>query len=1126
MLREILCVATLAGSCCASVPSESAVSHDGSRTATKIGATSLGGPDSSAADGTALLERTGFSGRGEAIYIDNTALGGTLAQDFVAGHLIFEYRDADGVRGAGQFSDSPFETFCIDIQVTRNGVHEYQLVGITEAPVPAGFEFVPPYDADDERELNAVMAAAIRLGWLNGDLSSTPDLTNTRRAAIQGQIWRVLFDGLVVEPNFPAIANNMSALAAEAALQPDAVVPGLSAFSSETTQDVLVIADPTPPDLFCVLDVVPPDPCDCDYDGDGDSDVRDLALFLEQFASGNADFNGDGTTDVQDLIDFTACNTNPPAECAPPGPADDACVDGFGEETKLETVVLQYTGEGCGTSMNSQDPGKFECSGDPMGDPEVYIVSTDSDNPDDNDPDVYFAGNVILGDVAVISASNAGQDRLRSATFVYIYADDSRTTLLQSVEFHTSCSQPLFSGDTFGALRLIDAIDDNGNPTIQNTSGGDGSNVQTLQVNITSSDPSADIEAMIVTECGEVSVENGQIIDMICFQPGTQSSGDICENGLSKPSEITLRYTGEDCSATITSQDDDKYFCEGDPMFDDSVYIVITRESNVGDLGPDSETYFADTVALNEAFDVSASAIGREEFHSQTFGYIFSDESQSELLQSIEFHTSCSQPIGIGDQYGSVQILSVTDKDGNTAGGDILECGFEVIDGRLTITASFATLVATATDAAGNTVVCETLICEPDPIPDDCCDAGDRPDSLVLRYTGEDCSATVTQQDEGKYGCTGDPMFDDSVYIIASDDENPADDGADVYFAGEVALNEDFTISAFLAGEDRFSSATFVHVFSDSSQATLLQSVEFHTSCSQPLFTGDQYGSIAIIACDDPNEPESCCDDGNKPNAYVLTYTGEDCSATVTYQDEDKYACFGDPAFAGEVHIVSTDEEDPYETDANVYFAGDVALGGQFVISSLNAGRDNFGSRTYVHVFADDSRTTLLQSVEFHTSCSQPVFLGDQYGSIRIDACEDPNAPVVCCADGSKPNELDMLYTGADCASSSTTQDDGKWNCTGETLAAPKVVVFATDDENPDASGARIYFSGSVLLGDFFTMTAANAGEDKFSSETFVHIFDLGGDLLQSIEFHTSCSQPLNIGDSFGSVEILDCRSN
>jgi hypothetical protein len=38
-------------------------------------------------------------------------------------------------------------------------------------------------------------------------------------------------------------------------------------------------------------------------------------------------------------------------------------------------------------------------------------------------------------------------------------------------------------------------------------------------------------------------------------------------------------------------------------------------------------------------------------------------------------------------------------------------------------------------------------------------------------------------------------------------------------------------------------------------------------------------------------------------------------------------------------------------------------------------------------------------------------------------------------------------------------------------------------------------------------------------------IQDQTGKLLQEIDFHTSCSQPLERGDRFGAIQVLDATS-
>ena len=211
------------------------------------------------------------------------------------------------------------------------------------------------------------------------------------------------------------------------------------------------------------------------------------------------------------------------------------------------------------------------------------------------------------------------------------------------------------------------------------------------------------------------------------------------------------------------------------------------------------------------------------------------------------------------------------------------------------------------------------------------------------------------------------------------------------------------------------------------------------------------------------------------------------------------------------------------DLDALVGQVQRLALGGAGRLRQAAAGGDDtFKSNTWVHI--TDTMGNTLQTVNFHTSCSQPLFVGDQYGSLRITDCVGDEEPVVgdACSDG-KPIQLVMRYTGEDCSASSNSQDPDKVACSGDPAFAATVHILATDDMDPSAGGASVWFQGDVNLDGTFTLDVANAGETKFASETFLHIFDVqGGTILQSVEFHTSCSQPLVVGNQFGSALLED----
>ena len=118
---------------------------------------------------------------------------------------------------------------------------------------------------------------------------------------------------------------------------------------------------------------------------------------------------------------------------------------------------------------------------------------------------------------------------------------------------------------------------------------------------------------------------------------------------------------------------------------------------------------------------------------------------------------------------------------------------------------------------------------------------------------------------------------------------------------------------------------------------------------------------------------------------------------------------------------------------------------------------------------------------------------------------------------------LSFNYVGSDCGASVHTQDSEKAKCAGDPELAELVRIRAFDPKNVD----RVYLDtdpaggASVMLGDAVELLAQNAGQSRMAPKTMVEIFDSFGTLLQSLEFHTSCSQPLNVGDQFGSLALF-----
>ncbi|MEM7189481.1 MAG: Ig-like domain-containing protein, partial [Pseudomonadota bacterium] len=113
-----------------------------------------------------------------------------------------------------------------------------------------------------------------------------------------------------------------------------------------------------------------------------------------------------------------------------------------------------------------------------------------------------------------------------------------------------------------------------------------------------------------------------------------------------------------------------------------------------------------------------------------------------------------------------------------------------------------------------------------------------------------------------------------------------------------------------------------------------------------------------------------------------------------------------------------------------------------------------------------------------------------------------------------KPAELTLVYVRGDQIVQSTPDTKGKHDLDVLGADADGTVYIKVLSKK----GATL-FEGEVSEGESFSF---DNGGKKLDSETTIKIYDRdGGDLLQKIDLHTSCSAPLAIGDIFGGVQLV-----
>ena len=113
-----------------------------------------------------------------------------------------------------------------------------------------------------------------------------------------------------------------------------------------------------------------------------------------------------------------------------------------------------------------------------------------------------------------------------------------------------------------------------------------------------------------------------------------------------------------------------------------------------------------------------------------------------------------------------------------------------------------------------------------------------------------------------------------------------------------------------------------------------------------------------------------------------------------------------------------------------------------------------------------------------------------------------------------KPKTLIVQYTGLGPAGTNNTQAGNEVVLTGDAMDQDPAFIQVFDHK-----GALV-FEGSVAVGETFEVTGT---KQKISPRTLFLIFDAqGGNEIESAQFHTSCSQPLNAGDGFGSIKVVN----
>jgi len=424
-------------------------------------------------------------------------------------------------------------------------------------------------------------------------------------------------------------------------------------------------------------------------------------------------------------------------------------------------------------------------------------------------------------DEVVFDVSGAGND----VDFDIFRA--GTTTLLGESRFHVSCSDP-----------EMQTPDDCGT----NQGNGRGNDSKLINDWILA----GWVATNGVLDCNpESSSELAKECEVEGMKPGS------CADG--RPTALVFEYTGEDC-VDGNDQDDGKWSCSGDPNLAAPVEVVMTKDAGVFTVTPSAEN-----IGLNQTFEIRRTDELGKEFPSEIE---FDIRQGGQTLQSLKMHTSCSQPLEVDDQFGSVILKQFVPKGSTSPNANVVytyrvtntgpaEVTVDVNDSELGLLADNIPIPAGETveltepvllsePGTVTNVVTVTDIDDPDCTatdevtvevvepPEACVKDKTKVAEIIFEYTGEGC-VDGNDQPADKWACDGTPGADPVSIIIKKDlNKITVDPSA-------VSVGDPLTISAI----DR-------EVGSEIQLEVGGQSLKFHTSCSKPLAEGDQFGSLLV----------------------------------------------------------------------------------------------------------------------------------------------------------------------------------------------------------------------------------------------------------------------------------------
>jgi hypothetical protein len=514
----------------------------------------------------------------------------------------------------------------------------------------------------------------------------------------------------------------------------------------------------------------------------------------------------------------------------------------------------------------------------------------------------------------------------------------------------------------------------------------------------------------------------------------SSNADDCCDFG--KPTKLTFRYVASNVKDNNQPDGKSSVTTYGQTN-GNKVLIVANSSSTPSDL---SSPYMSVTVNVGESFVLTQS---NGKWSSNTYFHIL-DSSGSNVIQLVQFHTSCSAPVVPGDRFGYITLLA-SEIEGVTCGSSD-DCVNEVI---YFPTANFKGSDAFQIEVCyteSGSQVCETIQVLVE-VKDSICSAGcpDGQEKVVVAST-LDAVASHDAHDEDNATELPDGDFaklehDDEFVVLSLREYLQAGTNMELVIAsysGDLAkgtiqgsydgvtfgppiaisttkkkpltktenLTFGFDVQFIKITRDNSSDDKLLidgaSFYGTSCRPEIQDSIQIHMCINAQTVwdlndilpdgsnakdytvtktSGPSFGSYTL----ENNYQFAGCD-LDDPKSINLRYVGGTCIDSENEQGGD-FKCEDDASLDGysTVYIVVNDNGDKNKrlTDNDQYFVGNVALNAAFNIDAALNSESDLPNEIYVWIM-DPSNNNLLQQLEIRTDCGKPINLYDQFASMLV----------------------------------------------------------------------------------------------------------------------------------------------